>query len=120
MKQKRIFIYCLIVLLGSACKHAVDYSSYPEVKYSTDVNPIIIANCTQSGCHGTIAPRRFDLLTYQNVANQVVPDKPNQSELYTVIRDIGNNRMPTPPLPALTDDQIKTIYLWIGQGAKNN
>lgn len=120
MKRKNIFISCFIVLSAFACKHSIDYSQYPEVKYSTDINPVIISNCTQSGCHGSANTSEFDLLTYEHVIKQVEAGKPLKSELYEVISDIGNSRMPSPPLPALTDNEIKTIYLWIAQGAKNN
>jgi hypothetical protein len=125
MKTKSIlFALALFSLIGiSACRHTVDYSQFPEVKYSTDVNPIIIANCTQSRCHGLVESERFDLLTYDNVIRHggIVAGKPHKSNFYNVISTLNPyNIMPVPPQPALTDEQIKTVFLWIAQGAKNN
>ncbi len=124
MNRIVIVIFCMILVFGAmSCRHTVDYSQYPEVKYSTDVSPVISANCTQSGCHGSVDFRRFSLLTYDDLIQHthVVSGKPEQSNLYSVIRTLNkNNRMPVDPLPPLTDDQIKMIYLWIAQGAKNN
>lgn len=118
--KKHLLLLCLpaVVLLG--CKHSVDYSQFPEVKYSADVSSLISGNCTQSGCHGIENPAAFDLLSYENVARYVSPGNPQKSELYQVIRDLSSNRMPPPPSSQLNESAIKTIYLWIGQGAKNN
>ena len=124
MKKKFIIISSIIIcFIGISCRHSVDFSQYPDVKYSTDVNPIIIANCTQRGCHGGADSKRFKLLTYDDVVKHcgIVNGHPEKSNLYTIIRSYSNyNRMPAASYAQLTDDQIKVIYLWIGQGAKNN
>jgi hypothetical protein len=123
--KKIVFVILSSVLffIGFGCRHTIDFSQYPEVKYSTDVSPIITANCTQDGCHGSNRSKRFKLLTYDDVINhcKVISGQPEKSNLYSVVRSLNkNNRMPVDPLPQLTDNQIKTIYLWIGEGAKNN
>jgi hypothetical protein len=113
----------IIISFGIGCKHGIDYTQYPEIKYSTDVAPIIIANCTQDGCHGSTNSESFKLLTYDDLIlhGEVKSGKPEKSKLYSVIKSLNNDiRMPVPPLAPLTDEQIKIIYLWIGQGAKNN
>lgn len=118
--MKKYLFLCLPTLVLFGCKHTVDYSQFPEVKYSSDVSSIISGNCTESGCHGTDNPEAFDLLTYESVSKHLSPGSPQNSELYKVIRDLGGNRMPPPPSSQMDESAIKTIYLWIGQGAKNN
>ena len=55
---------------------------------------------------------------------RVVPMKPENSFVVTLIStQIYCNevkRMPPPPLPMLSPDQIKTIRDWISAGAKND
>jgi hypothetical protein len=46
----------------------------------------------------------------------VVPGKPYQSSLFNVMVNLTYNRMP--PEGNLPDDQIKKVYIWILQGAK--
>jgi hypothetical protein len=48
--------------------------------------------------------------------------KPNKSKLYQVITASQNSEefMPRSPYPALTERNIKLIYIWIAQGAKDN
>lgn len=124
--MKKIFIVIfssLLCLITVACRHTIDFSQYPTVSYASDINPIIIANCTQSDCHGSVERRKFELLSYDDVMKHcgIVSGDPYKSKLYTIIKSFNkDNRMPIDPYPQLTDDQIKLIYLWIGQGAKNN
>jgi len=43
------------------------------------------------------------------------------SNLYQTISNHGFvDAMPPDPLPPLSTDQIKLVYIWIEQGAKNN
>jgi hypothetical protein len=44
--------------------------------------------------------------------------KPFDSKLYNVITNLSFNKMP--PAGNMSDDQIKVIYIWILQGAKEN
>ncbi len=117
-----LFLFSIVLMLANACTHEVDLSNLPEVSFSKDINPIIITNCTQSGCHGTEYPE-FELLTYEQVMEEgdIKPGNPEDSDLYEKIIDSDDHdRMPPPPREALPEDKIKTIYLWILQGAKNN
>ena len=123
----RFLIYCIavvaVLLLFSSCKHTVNFDEYPAISFATSVSPVIISNCTQSGCHGNKQSESFKLLAYDDIIRhgRITPGSPNKSNLYSVIKTLNKNeRMPIPPLNPLTNEQIKTIYLWIGQGAKNN
>ena len=110
---------CLLLLY--ACRHdaLTPLSNAPAISFKNDIQPIIISNCTQSGCHGS-NDRRFKLLTYNDVLSIVKPGAPHSSDLYSSITANTLNTMPQPPNPRLNDTQIKTIYVWILQGAKNN
>ncbi len=92
----------------------------PTVSYTNDIAPIIAANCTQSGCHGSDRPKKFSLLSYGELSQLVTPFKPHSSELYNVIRLYDGNEMPPKPADPLTDVQIGQIYVWILQGATDN
>ncbi len=91
-----------------------------QVSFATDVYPTILSGCLHSGCHDTLANQTFSLINYDDVVNHVNPGKPKDSKIYQVISGTGEEFMPKAPYPALTDRQIKLIYIWIGQGAKNN
>jgi hypothetical protein len=122
MKKYKVLLVGFVLIAIVSCKHSVNFSDYPEVSFSNDVGPVIIGNCTQSGCHGVSGDRR-KLVTYSDIASSqmVTPGSPSKSSLYKVISSLSKfNVMPVPPLAPLTDTQIEKIYLWIGQGAKNN
>ncbi len=89
------------------------------MSFANDIEPIIIGNCTQSGCHGT-GGQRMQLLTYNDIVKEVSAGNPNNSNLYDVITSNEIGTMPKPPNPRLSNTQIKMIYLWIAQGAQNN
>jgi hypothetical protein len=116
-----------ILLLGSflvvvSCKHKPDVPQAPQVSFSKDVQPVIIANCTMSGCHGSSGGgerERRQLLTYSDVAAIVTPYSPHSSDLYNrITASGGEDKMP--PSGYMSEQSIETIYIWILQGAKNN
>jgi hypothetical protein len=112
-------------------------------KLSTDVLPIVKANCARSGCHDPMKKEHgMDVSTAAGIVmswvnrqtadhcknnatvTRVVPLKPENSFVVTLISTQMYcnevKRMPPPPLPMLTPDQIKTIRDWISAGAKND
>ncbi len=114
-----VFILLSSVSLNS-CKHEVDLTGVPEISFANDIQTILSGNCTMSGCHNTDAGSEFPLTTYEKVMDEgdVKPGNANGSELYQVLLRSGDERMP--PNGPLSDIQIKKIFIWIEQGAKNN
>ncbi|MDP4200120.1 MAG: hypothetical protein Q8922_12155 [Bacteroidota bacterium] len=82
--------------------------------FSRDIQPIM-QSCTGSGCHdGSSRP----LLDYRRTLSDVKPGNARASRLYQRIVDFNmNSRMPPPPAPALTPNQVLMIGQWIDQGA---
>ncbi len=111
-------------LLMNSCKHDMD-SNVPEVKFSTTVQGILSANCNFSGCHGDGSGGQeegsFSLVGYDDVIEngKVKTGDAHSSDLYKVISGHGK-KMPPDPRSPLANDDIKRIYVWIEQGAKNN
>ena len=117
------FFGLLIIVISCACKHKTNFNSLPTVSYSTNIEPVIVSNCTQSGCHGGEEHRSFSLLSYDDVINHtgITAGNPDKSKLYKVIDSYNAGTvMPRKPYNKLTEEQIELIYVWIGQGAKNN
>ncbi|MBK0402359.1 hypothetical protein I5M27_05145 [Adhaeribacter sp. BT258] len=126
-----------------ACKHEIPVQPAPEnpgnpggnnpidtgqpcdpntVYFQRDVLPILLSNCTMSGCHN--ATDREDDVVLDNYANvmataDVRPGNASGSDLFEVlVEDDEDKRMPygMNKLPAA---QIAIIQTWINQGAKN-
>jgi hypothetical protein len=97
----------------------------PDTAYfQNDVLPLLISGCGMSGCHDAASAQEGVVLTsYQSVMStgNIKPGNPNGSELYEKITDNEpDDRMPPPPMAALSTDQILLIRNWIEQGARNN
>ncbi|MCX6351145.1 MAG: hypothetical protein NTX03_04695 [Bacteroidetes bacterium] len=124
MKLKSVYlgITALAFVVGMAsCSHEPIIPEFPALSFSKDVQPIIVGSCTQSGCHdGGSGNEAFSLLTYTDVARHVKGKDAKNSKIYLSITGSGEDIMPRPPQAPLSDESIKTIYLWIIQGAKNN
>ena len=101
------------------CRTEPDLANYPTVSFSNDVMLIISSNCNQSGCHDG-SGEQSALTTYDEVMAHVKAGDARKSGLYRVITGRGENIMPPSSLTMLTDDQIRTIFVWIEQGAPNN
>ena len=117
------FTVLLSLIFLNSCKHDPDLTNVPEVTFST-VQGILSGNCTFSGCHdgaGSNEEEVFSLIGYDNVIDEgkVKPGNARDSELYKVISNRGE-KMPPDPRSPLSDDDVKKIYIWIEQGAKNN
>ncbi|MDP6795351.1 MAG: c-type cytochrome domain-containing protein, partial [Verrucomicrobiota bacterium] len=110
------------LLVGAACSYAEE--AKPEkVSFYSDIRPIFQAQC--HGCHqpakakGDYVMTRFDALLKGGDSGEkaIVPVKPDESELITLITPInGEAEMPqkSDPLPA---EQIALITRWVAEGA---
>ena len=110
------------VLILAGCSHTPVIPASPAVSFSKDVQPLIIANCSMSGCHNSAGGGElFPLATYSDIASgdMIVPGNAKSSRLYQAINGGGGDAS-MPPSGSLSNDDILLIYLWIEQGAKNN
>jgi hypothetical protein len=107
-------------MFGS-CKHTTQFETLPEVSYANNITPIVNSNCTFSGCHGDTLNASIKLMGYENLMNGgVEAGSPQNSKLYRLLKALDDDLMPKKPYSELTEKQIQLIYVWIGQGAKNN
>jgi hypothetical protein len=119
------FKLCVVLVasgfLFESCKHKTNFDALSEVSYSQNIAPIISSNCAFSGCHGAISSEEFKLTSYEELINGgIKAGSPEKSELYQKLKTLGDDIMPKKPYNELTEKQIQLIYVWIGQGAKNN
>src|SRR5262245_16875188 len=105
---------------------AVAQAPKGPVSFINDVAPILKENCF--GCHGSKSPKgkldmtRFESLRKGGLSEEdpIVPGKPGESLLITLITAKDAKRMPPPkdvpdPLPVA---QIAVLSQWIREGAK--
>ena len=118
MKTVYFILFCL--LLTTSCRRDPDLTGYRVVSFSDEVQPLIHGNCTQAGCHGDTDSETFRLITYEEIVQKVTPGKAYKSDLYRAITGRSEEFMPPSPSAPLSDDQIRTIFVWIEQGAPNN
>ncbi len=113
------FAICIMIFLLS-CRHEVVIPDSPVISFQYDVQAIIIGNCTQSGCHSSGSDRPNALVTYDDIHRIVNPGDARNSELYQRIVGKSGSLMPPSSQRMLNENEIRSIYLWIEQGAKNN
>ena len=138
------YLFAAVVLIGISlsCKHELPVQNPgsgtggggtgggsagncdPNIVYfQQQVLPILVSNCSMSGCHDVASHESGVILTsYASVMNtsDVDPGDPGGSKLYRVLIDNDpDDRMPRPPAPPLTEAQKNIIYKWIQQGAKD-
>lgn len=130
-----ILLISAFTLTFSGCKHQPQEEVLPvavtplpnpiptndSVSFQTEVLPLIVANCTMSGCHdnGTAA-EGLVLTNYNNIMQIVRPNDPGGSTLIDVITSTRpSKRMPPPPATPLSQAQIDLITKWINEGARN-
>src|SRR5688572_9296064 len=112
--KKVLVLLCLCIVCLEACKKkkknedgGLDCS---KITYSSDIKPIITANCNASGCHN--AGSSFgDFSTYAGLKAKADNGAINNRVVQ------GKNMPPSGPLP---QDQIDKIKCWLDSGSPNN
>jgi hypothetical protein len=118
---KMLSIFLTAGFLFGSCKHKTNFEELTEVSYAASISPIISSNCAFSGCHGDSAFQKMSLTTYDALINGgIKAGDPANSKLYKSLKSLDDDIMPKRPYNELTEKQIQLIYVWIGQGAKNN
>jgi hypothetical protein len=97
----KYILLCTILLFGlfhqnASCKKEIPPNPDPTVSDTTwgwrcnadtiyfalDIQPILTTNCAHSGCHDAISSvKNIDLTNYEKVMEEVVPYRPENSEL---------------------------------------
>lgn len=111
-----------MLLIGLfACRTEPDIPSNPKVLFQSDIQPLLSGSCGQTDCHAK-NNSEFSLIGYEDVITngKVIRGDARKSELYKVISNRSPNEMPPAPTPLLDDYNIKLIFVWIEQGARNN
>ena len=117
--MNRIYVILLLLLFAAgACRREPDVSGIPEVTYQNDISRIMSGNCAFPDCHG--GGESPALNTYEGVSGTVEPGDARKSELYRVITGRSSTIMPPSGYPDVSEADVKLIYIWIQQGAKNN
>lgn len=127
--MKRIILsfvaVCFLALAISSCTSKPDLSNVRSISFQTDVQPALSANCSM--CHSDDNSRgggegeEVNVKDYEHVMHMVKAGDAHSSKLYNaVLGRRGESIMPPAPKAALTEEQVKYIYLWIEQGAPNN
>jgi len=130
MKLIPAILLSAIILLSYACSDNLSHNPgdivFPDsgVSFQEHVQPVIIYNCSYSGCHSDQYQagglRLTDYFSYFSTAalGLVVPNNPDGSRLVQIIEN------PTYHNPyiiwQLNDNHKKGIRKWIEEGAQNN
>jgi len=126
--HKKIFLTSLMlggVLIGGCGSSPTE----PKVSFKQDVLPILTENC--SSCH-TANGEGFQKSGFSTESYDAIMKGTNQGKMIVAGDSLSSslNRMvegrvdPSIQMPhggkKLTDEQVKTLKIWVDQGAKNN
>lgn len=124
------FLVVISLILLASCKHEIPIIIPPPpgvdttngICFQNDILPIFQTACAKSGCHDAgSAEEGYVLDSYSNIVKRgIKAGNASDSKLYEVLFKSGNDRMPQPPSPALTDIQKYLIQTWINEGAVNS
>jgi uncharacterized membrane protein len=121
-KALSIFIIFSLLISINSCTTNPDLTGVPEVSFKNDVQRVLSANCNFEGCHGGQNYEEGSLVGYDNVMSfgEIKVGDAHASKLYRLITGRSGPKMPPAGYNDVSSSDIKTIYIWIEQGAKNN
>lgn len=96
-----------------------------SVYFQNQILPILVSNCTESGCHNAQDHQDGVVLdSYQSLLGTVGHATQNdwhENKLMRALLETDlDDRMPPPPKAALPAAQLDLIKKWLAQGAQNN
>lgn len=96
-----------------------------SICFVQDILPIFSSSCAISGCHDAATHEDgFTLTSYATITSNpesIVPYNPGESKIYKVVTENeSDDRMPPPPMSALSTEQIEKLRKWILDGALNS
>lgn len=96
-----------------------------SVYFQNQILPILVSNCTESGCHNAQDHQEDVVLTsYQSLMNTVENADQNDWHENKLMRALletdPDKQMPPPPNAPLSQAQINLLKTWLAQGAANN
>lgn len=96
-----------------------------SVYFQNQILPILVSNCSQSGCHNPQDHQDGVVLTsYQTlvstVENATLNDLNENKLMRMILETDPDDRMPPPPNAPLTSAQIQLLKTWLAQGAQFN
>lgn len=120
MKLFRSVLLILAVCTSASCTHEPDLTGIPDVSFDKEIRPLVVSQCAYSGCHSS-GGEEFPLTNYDEIRLKVTPGDARNSDLYrAVTHRPGSDPMPPSGYPDLSDRDLKLLFIWIEQGAKNN
>lgn len=115
-----IIILVIILLLPNCTRHQLLSGEDVGICFETEILPIFISNCSNSGCHNAQDKvRGYDMTYYDGIKKGIRPFNPDRSNFLTIMRAGGDNIMPPSPFPEVSEAQYNLIKEWIKAGAPN-
>ena len=113
-----------LIIIYSGCNKDNAENLYPNAgncdtiiaKFSTQVSPILMANCATNGCHTTTI--RAGGLAYQTYS-ETLESVNDKRMINSINHNIGASKMPKNASKLIPCD-INKIQAWINRGALNN
>lgn len=120
--QPKGIIFLFIFTAIASCTTEPNLENVPVISFSSQVQPLLSANCNFSGCHGANPQGPGSFQTYDQVMGSIKAGNAHGSKLYQSItrRGFVEERMPPSGYQEVSPENAKLIYWWIEQGAKNN
>lgn len=130
---RRRVCHCVLCAVAAAVAYLIMFASLPTasaqqpdkpVSFINDVAPIFKENCL--ACHDAKKKSgKYEMTTYEKImagganGEQIVPGKPEQSELHGLIVSTEDRRMPPRDKgEAVPKEKAAVIARWIKEGAK--
>ena len=102
-----------------SCMHESKLEGVADVSFQNDIKRILNGNCTFSGCHDGHSGEA-DFTSYEGVMSHIEAGNARASKIYKAVTNRTFNEMPPSGYPKLSSSDIRLLYIWIEQGAKNN
>lgn len=112
--------FLLFVLTALTIVNSCRRDKYiPNICFDTQILPIFVTKCSNTGCHNTTSKAGNIVLTsHEEILKYIVPYHANKGEVFASIKG-KHPSMPPQADPQLTAIEIDLIRSWVNFGAPN-
>ena len=123
-----VFSFILVVVFACDDTLPPDDNLIPDktVSYKMHIQPVLNIKCAVTGCHNSESMAGgFSAQSWTDIYRLPLIDigVPNNSYLYMTVKGLGGLPI-MPPIGAsvypMSEKEVKGLYTWILEGAKNN
>lgn len=117
MGRMKVAAWVVGLLVAAGCVEATPSETSQRSYFESNVQPILVAKCAHSGCHGNGNPTAFDAYSYDSLASRFDLLEPGKPYPRLLTKAAGIELHGGGQLLDVSSDAFLVLQAWLENGA---